>query len=317
MADFYSTLGVSESATPDEIKKAFRTLAKKYHPDRNKGDASAEARFKEISEAYETLSDPKKKEQYDMMRKYGAHAGGPTGFQGQGFDPSDFASWFGQGGQRGGGGFEFRTSGSGFENVDLNELFSQIFGARRGGSGDPFGAGFGGQSRTGSRVRKGHDVHATIKVTFFEALEGTEKTIRDKTTGKKLKIKIPAGVEDGKRIRLRGQGQPGLYGGRNGDLLITVRVMPDQQFERKGNDVYTSTTISFKDAILGTKANVKTLTKTVSLNIPAGTQPGSKLRLKGQGLAVGDSAGDLYVTINVSIPTNITDKQKHLLEEWG
>lgn len=165
-------------------------------------------------------------------------------------------------------------------------------------------------------MRKGADIKTTMTVSFLESVHGTEKTLRNKNTGKQLKVKIPAGVEDGQKIRLRGQGNPGLYGGRNGDLIITVKVMPDQQFERKGNDVYTSTDISFKEAILGTKANVKTLTKTVALNIPAGTQPGAKLRLKGQGLAVGDSAGDLYVTVNVTIPKDISEKQKKLLEEW-
>ena len=135
-------------------------------------------------------------------------------------------------------------------------------------------------------------------------------------TSKKLKVKIPKGIDDGGKIRLAGQGQPGYNGQRSGDLIITVRVMPDQNFERNGNDVYTSVKISFVDAIRGAKVLVKTLTKQVTLSVPAGTQPGTKMRLKGQGLAVGGKQGDLFVTIDVEIPKNLTDKQRKLLEDW-
>ena len=160
------------------------------------------------------------------------------------------------------------------------------------------------------------DLTAEMPVSFLEAARGTTRMINVGNTGKKLKVKIPAGIEDGGKIRLAGQGQPGYNGQASGDLIITVKVMPDQNFERKGNDVYTSVKISFVEAIKGTKAQVKTLTKTVSLTVPAGTQPGTNMRLKGQGLAVGGKQGDLYVTINVEIPKKLTEKQRKLLEEW-
>ena len=306
---YYETLGVSESASPDEIKKSFRTLAKKYHPDRNQGDKQAEAKFKELSEAYETLSDPRKKQEYDTLRKYGAFQGAgaqggrPGGFATEDFD---FSQFFGQGGGRQGG-FTFRTGS--FEDLgDFEELFSSLFG----------GAGpSGGRRPRRSRVQKGVDAHAEVSIGFMEAVNGTERVISFQGIAKKLKVKIPRGINNGGQIRLAGQGQPGIHGGRNGDLIITVRVMPDQNFDRRGNDIYTSATISFKDAILGCKANVKTLTRTIALTIPPGTQPGTVMRLKGQGLAVGSAHGDQYVEIKVTIPKNVTEKQRKLLEEWG
>lgn len=306
--DYYASLGVKEDASAEEIKKTFRSLAKKYHPDRNKGDAAAEAKFKELSEAYETLSDPKKREEYDMLRRYGGQPGqgGPNPFAGGGAQEFDFGSFFGQGGPRQGG-FTFRTSGGFDESIDLNEILGQFF-----GGGSPFGQAR--QQRP--RVQKGADLHADVTVTFDEMVKGSRRRL-NLSDGRKIDVKIPAGIEHGKKLRLSGQGQQGLYGGRNGDLIITVKVMPDQNFERKGNDVYTTATISFKDAILGAKVNVKTLTKSVTLSVPAGTQPGAKMRLKGQGLAVGGKQGDLFVEIKVEIPKDISDKQRKLLEEWS
>jgi molecular chaperone DnaJ len=324
--NYYDILGVSESATQDEIKKAFRSLAKKYHPDRNPGDKSAEGKFKEISEANETLSDPKKRSEYDMMRKYGAFTGAGAG-RGAGGANFDFSDFFRQG-TGGRGGFQtFRFSSSGFDN--LQDILSSFFGGRAGPFGtqaeDPFATESedlftGRRGRRPSRARKGADLKASLTLSFMEAIIGVERKLKIRQTGKTLAVKIPAGIEDGGKIRLAGQGMPGPPGApgiRNGDLIITVRVMPDQQFERKGNDIYTSATISFKDAILGCKAQVKTLTKTIALTVPPGTQPGTKLRLKGQGLAVGESQGDLYVEIKVEIPKTLTEKQRKMLEEWG
>ncbi len=316
---YYDILGVPENASQDDIKKAFRKLAMKYHPDRNKGDAGAETKFKELSEANETLSDPKKRAEYDNFRKYGgAFAGGrpgqgpQAGYRSGGFDFSDMFRE-GQGGRGGFQTFRFGGGGEGFENI-----ISQFFGGGMRGGGDPFA-----QRRTQRRRHKGKDLRATVKVTFSEAIQGTTKKIRVRQTGKTLSVKVPAGIEDGGKIRLRGQGLPGASvpgrpAGPNGDLIITVRVMEDQNFERKGNDIYTSVTIPFKDAILGTKAEVKTLSKTIKMNIPAGTQPGTKLRLKGLGLSVGDQQGDQYVEVKVSIPKpeELSEKQRKMLEEW-
>jgi len=311
--NYYDILGVSENATPEEIKRAFRTLAKKYHPDRNPGDKTAEAKFKEISEAHETLSDSKKKAEYDTMLKYGAFAGagrGASGFGGAGFDFSDL---FRQG-TGGRGGFQtFRFSSSGIDG--LEDIISSFF-----GGGDPFGSRRGPFAKRRARqprMQKGADLKMSLTVSFMEAINGAQKMLRIHQTGKTLNVKIPKGIEDGGKIRLAGQGMPGPRGGQTGDLIITVKVMPDQRFERKGNDIYTSVTVSFKEAILGTQKEVHTLSKKVMLRIPPGTQPGTKLRLKGQGLAVaGSQGGDLYVEVKVEIPKTLTERQRKMLEGW-
>ncbi len=305
--NYYDILGVGETASDEEIKKKFRSLAKKYHPDKNRGDKVAETKFKEISEAYDTLSDKKKRQEYDTIRKYGgsfagARPGGGGGFPG-GFDFSDFMSQ-GQGGQ---GGFQSFRSGGGSIN-GMEDLLSQLFG------GSQSQGGFG---RRRQQIPKAQDLTATLSVSFMEAAKGSNKKIHINQNNKVLNVKIPAGIENWGKIRLTGQGMPGYRGQKNGDLIITVQVMSDKNFERKGNDVYTKVNISFKDAILGTKTKVKTLTKTIMLAIPPGTQPGTQMRLKGQGLSVADKQGDLFVKILIEIPTTITDEQKKILEEWG
>ncbi len=307
--NFYDILGVSENASVEDIKKKFRTLAKKYHPDKNRGDKVAETKFKAISEAYDTLSDKKKRQEYDNIRKYGGAFAGARprggGFQGGGFDFSDFMRQ----GSGGHGGFQSFRSGGGIDG--LEDIISQLFGGSSQG-------GFGGfNQRTKRRPVKAQNLTATLSVSFMEAVTGTKRKLYINQTNKVLNVKIPAGINNWGKIRLTGQGMPGYSGQKNGDLIITVQVMSDKNFERKGNDVYTKISISFKDAILGTKTKVKTLTKTIMLAIPAGTQPETQMRLKGQGLAVSDKQGDLFVKINVEIPTIITDDQRKILEEWG
>ncbi|MCD6249782.1 MAG: DnaJ domain-containing protein [candidate division Zixibacteria bacterium] len=305
--DYYKILGVDETASKAEIKKVFRKLAKKFHPDHNPNNKRAEERFKQLSEAYGTLSDDKKRQEYDMMRKYGAFAGGqqggPTGAQGfAGFDLSDL--------MRGGNSGSFR-----FSNAESMGGFEDIFGSLFGGA-----QGHGPRSSRRGRARRptpvGADTATTVSITFREAIDGTTKILRLTNVNNKIRVRIPAGIEDGGKIRLKDQGQPGVYGGRNGDLIITVRVMPDQNFKRVGNDIHSSVEISFVEAIKGCKKNVKTLARTVSLTIPAGTQPGTKMRLKGMGLAVGNKTGDQYVEIKVMIPSTLTENQKRLLDEW-
>jgi len=303
--DYYQTLGVPETASADEIKKSFRKLAKQYHPDRHHGDKAAEERFKEISEAYDTLSDAKKREQYDMMRKYGAFAGAGQGGSPFGQGNFDFSQFGAQG-----NGFAFFRSGGMDGSTDIfGDLFSSIF-----GGGPSFGPGRQGGPRPGPQP--GANIETQLTISFDEAVRGAKRVIQLEGSPKKLSVKIPAGIEDGGKIRLRGQGQPSRFRGQSGDLIITVRVMPDKNYERKGNDIYSSVDISFKEAVLGCKKNVKTLTRTVALRIPPGTQPGTVMRLKGLGLAVADNTGDHYVEIKVSVPTTLTDKQKKLLEEW-
>ncbi len=313
-SDYYKALGVAESADKAEIKKVFRGLAKKYHPDRNPGDKAAEARFKEISEAYETLSDDKKRAEYDTMRRYGAFSGGPTGgFSGNPFGAGggfDFSQFTG-GGRPGGGActFHFGTGGGG---ADINDLFSQILGGQAGASP------FGGRPKTPRRRsrNRGSDISAIVTISFMESVQGTTRMIQTRDKGQKLAVKIPAGIRHNGKIRLAGQGHYGSYGGDRGNLIITVKVMKDQNFERKGNDIYSTVEISFIEAIKGCKKNVKTLTRTVALTIPPGTQPGANMRLKGMGLAVGEKSGDHYVTINVTIPKTLTEQQEKLLDDW-
>jgi DnaJ-class molecular chaperone len=300
--NYYDILGVSESASPDEIKKAFRTLAKRYHPDRNPGDDTAEQKFKEISEAYNTLSDAKKKSEYDTLRKYGAFAGAGAG----GVNPQDFEQYFRRGGGGQGG---FQTFGSGgFDDLGgFEDIISQLFGGQ-----SPFGGKKRGRQQT--RPQKGANLTTSLSISFMEAVNGAQRLVT--VSGKKLKIKIPRGIENGGKIRLAGQGQPGATGGPAGDLIITVKVMPDQKFDRKGNDIHTEVSIPFTQAILGGKVMVDTLTKKISLTVPPGTQPGTLMRLKGLGLSVGGKQGDQLVEINVEIPKDITDAQRKLLEGW-
>ncbi|MBU8934502.1 MAG: J domain-containing protein [candidate division Zixibacteria bacterium] len=310
---YYDTLGVNESASEDEVKSAFRKLAKEHHPDRNKGNKASEEKFKSISEAYDTLSDKRKREEYDTMRKYGAFSGrgaGGGGFPGGGPGGFDFSDMFRQGNSRRGGFQTFRSGGGMGGMNGFEDILSQFFGGGAGQQGDPFAR------QRQRRPRRGQSLTATLNISFLEMVNGTTRTLQINQTNKKLAVKIPPGIVSGGKIRLAGQGLVGPTGQNNGDLIITVHVMPDQNFERKGNDVHTSVSISFKDAILGSQIEVATLTKKVNLRIPAGTQPGTKMRLKGQGLAVG-STGDLYVTINIDIPTTITDEQRKILEEWG
>jgi DnaJ-class molecular chaperone len=302
--DFYKVLGVSEDAPVDEIKKVYRRLAKKYHPDRNKGDASAEAKFKEVTEAYETLKDARKREEYDTMRKYGAFAGGAQAGPGH----ADFFA-------NGGGGRVFRFEGNPGDFGDIQEMLGSLFGGGGFSRGSRRGAG-AEDMFTGRRTQRGANVNITLSISFMEAVHGVQKTLHLRGETKKLKVRIPAGADDGARIRLGGQGQPGLYGGRNGDLIITVKVMTDQNFKRVGNDIHTELEISFIEAIKGCKKPVKTLTRTVNLTVPPGTQPGAKMRLKGMGLDVAGKTGDQYVEVKVTIPTTLTEKQKRLLDEW-
>lgn len=298
--DFYEILGVSDSASPEDIKKQFRRLAKTYHPDRNKGSAEAEAKFKEISEAYETLSDSKKREEYDLIRRYGAHVGQGTGpFETGGYDSSPF-------GRRRTRATRVTPNG---EGPDWDEILSEFFGGN-----DPLHRA-DHILRSAEEPQRGADITANLSVTFMESISGAKRMVS--VHGRRLAVKIPAGIDDGGRIRLAGQGRPGQQGGENGDLLITVHVMPDPRFKRKGTDIYSSVEIPFIDAIRGTRKEVATLTGAVALNIPAGTQPGALLRLKGQGLSMNGNHGDQYVEVKVIIPKDLTEKQKTLIEQWN
>lgn len=348
--DYYEVLGVSKSATDEEIKRAFRRLAKEYHPDVNK-EAGAEEKFKEIGEAYAILSDPQKKAQYDQF----GHAAFETGAGGQGF------------------------SGFSADDIDLSSIFGDLFGG--GFSGFGFG---GGQSRNSTRPQKGRDRLIELELSFDEAIHGTKKTISleldescnecsgkggfgEKTCGtcngrgrvieeqrslfgifqtetscntcngkgktyqdkcskckgtghvrnkKEIDISIPEGVDTGYQLKMSGKGEAGFNGGPNGDIYIEFKVKPSPIFKREEEDIYINVPITFVEATLGTKKEIPTLDGNVILEIKSGTQNGSKLKLKGKGVKLPNSfrKGDLFAIINVIIPTKLSRDQKKLLE---
>ena len=331
--DYYETLGVNKGADKDAIKRAYRKLAKKYHPDTNAGDAHAEEMFKDVTEAYNVLSDEKKRKLYDEF--------GFAGLQ-EGFS-EEAARQAAQGGF-GGFGEPFTHQEFHFENGsgDMDDIFS-MFGDMfsHGGSSGSRGSyrtggagGFGGNSadwsnftggsaRGRSTSRKGSDVMADLTISFDEAVFGCEKSIslQDPTTGKvsNLSIHIPAGIESGKTVRLKGQGNPGRNGGAAGDVLLKVNVTPSSEFERKGQNVYSTIRVPFTTAALGGKARVHTLYGDVECSIKAGTQGGSKIRLKGKGISSMKNPsvkGDQYVTVEISVPRRLTPRAKEVLEEY-
>lgn len=302
--DYYETLGVNKSADKEAIKRAYRKLAKKYHPDTNAGNPHAEEMFKDVTEAYNVLSDEKKRKLYDEF--------GFAGLQ-EGFS-EEAARQAAQGGF-GGFGEPFTHQEFHFENGsgDMDDIFSMF--------GDMFS--HGGSARGRSTSRKGSDVMADLTISFDEAVFGCEKSIslQDPSTGKvsNLSIHIPAGIESGKTVRLKGQGNPGRNGGAAGDVLLNVNVTPSREFERKGQNVYSTIRVPFTTAALGGKARVHTLYGDVECSIKAGTQGGSKIRLKGKGISSMKNPsvkGDQYVTVEISVPRRLTPRAKEALEEY-
>lgn len=318
--DYYETLGVNKSADKEAIKRAYRKLAKKYHPDTNAGDAHAEEMFKDVTEAYNVLSDEKKRKLYDEF----GFAGLQEGFSEEAARQAAHGGFGGFGAFGGNGSFSGSYSSNGgpfthqefhFENGsgDMDDIFSMF--------GDMFS--HGGSSRGRSTSRKGSDVMADLTISFDEAVFGCEKSIslQDPSTGKvsNLSIHIPAGIESGKTVRLKGQGNPGRNGGAAGDVLLNVNVTPSREFERKGQNVYSTIRVPFTTAALGGKARVHTLYGDVECSIKAGTQGGSKIRLKGKGISSMKNPsvkGDQYVTVEISVPRRLTPRAKEALEEY-
>lgn len=298
--DYYKILGVDEKATLAEIKKAYRKLAKQYHPDKQGGNKQAEERFKEISDAYSILSDEKKRKEYDMLRSN--PFAGQGGFNYQGAGP---------------GGFHFESSG-GFE--DISDIFSNLFGGGGRSGSSFFGSGVDFGDFTGARRRgplKGRDVEAEMTIPFDLAANGGESIITT-GSGKRVKVKIPAGIEDGKKIRIRGQGEKPAGSGTPGDLYIIIHVAPHPEFERKGNHIYSIAEINMAEALLGTEIYVRTIKgKKVKLKIPPGTSSGKTFRLKGMGISSKSGKGDHYVKIRVKVPDKLTPGQIKKFKEWA
>jgi curved DNA-binding protein len=315
--DYYEVLGVKKTATEEEIKKAYRKLAMKHHPDRNPGNKQAEERFKEINEAYAVLSDKAKRQQYDQF--------GPSGFSQRfsqedifrGFDISDlfkdlgfstndvFGRIFGGGGR-----------GAKVRYGNLDDLFGQ-----RGGPAYDYGDMFsGGASQTdGPMAEKGGDIHSELNLTFLEAALGGEKKVKFSKRGRmeEITVKIPPGIESGKKLRLAGKGMDGAGGRPPGDLYLKVNIAEHPLFKREGSDITVDKEIKISEALLGTTIEVPTLDGSKLIKVPPGTQSQSRIRLKGFGLPrlQGGSKGDEYVRILIKYPKSLSEKQKKLAEE--
>ncbi len=298
--DFYATLGVPKNADAAAIKKAYRKLARSLHPDQNPDNPAAEARFKEVGEAYAVLSDPEQRKQYDAVR---AMAGGGARFSagpggaasGAGFEDI-FGGLFGP--EAGGGRVRYSTAGGGggFEDI----------------LGGLFGGGAGFRARG---PQKGQDIEATTTLPFRQAVEGS--TVSLTVEGRRVNARIPAGVRDGQRIRLRGKGRPGEAGGPAGDLVIAVHVEPHPVFALDGHDLRVTVPVTFAEAALGAQIEVPTLDgRTVRVKVPAGTPSGRTLRVKGHGVASAQATGDLLVTVQVAVPQKLSAKAREAVEAF-
>jgi molecular chaperone DnaJ len=318
--DYYNILGVKRDATEKEIKQAYRRLARKHHPDVNPGDKTAEAKFKEINEAYEVLSDKEKRKKYDQ---YG--------------DQWQYADQFARAGGRQNVYWDFGPGGAQsfrFEEGDLESLFGDLFGGARTGT----------YSRR-ARPRRGRDIEYPVEVTLEEAYQGTNRILNMESrqactacggTGliqnvpcsvcrgsgtvagmKRIEVKIPAGVKDGSRVRVAGKGEQGYVGGKSGDLYLVTSVKPNRLFERKGDDLYVDVSVPLTVAILGGEVQVPTLKGKLALKIPPETQNGRSFRLKGQGMPhlSNSSRGDLMAKVKVNLPEKLTAEEKKLFEQ--
>jgi curved DNA-binding protein len=304
--DYYETLGVSKTASDDEIKKAFRKLARKHHPDVNKDKGAAEEKFKQINEAYEVLGDPEKRKQYDEL---GANWNQPGGFQPPpGWGGQQRGGGFRRSASGGGGGVEFEFGGTGFS--DFFEAFFGGGGRQAGFGGSPFG-------QRPSAAERGSDVEADIMVTLEEALHGSKRPISlrrgNSNKVESYQVKIPKGVHEGQRIRLAGQGEAGAGGGKSGDLFLRVRLARHPDFSVEGDDLTHEVKLPPWQAALGGELRVPTLEGQARLKMPPGTQGGQRFRLRGHGLPKADgSRGDLLVETQIQIPKKLSEREREI-----
>ncbi|MEK7313817.1 MAG: J domain-containing protein [Deltaproteobacteria bacterium] len=283
--DYYGLLGVGKTATEEEIKKAYRGLAKKYHPDLHPGDKAAESKFKDINEAYETLSDSEKRRTYDLGERI-VFEGAPEGWPGG------------------------RSPFGGFEHMNFDESM--------GGIEDIFSEVFGAKMKRGPR--KGKDIEYTLDIDFMHAIKGTEVelTLRRIDVAEKVKVRIPSGVKDGSRVKVKAKGSPGADGGAAGDLYIVTHVRPHQYFKRIDDDIYVDVPVTVSEAVLGATVEVPTIDGFTKIKVTPGTQSGQKLRLKGKGAPslAGGAKGDGYVVLNIKMPTHVDETGKKLISEF-
>lgn len=328
--DYYKILGVDKKASEKEIKSAYRKLARKYHPDVNPGDKAAEQRFKEINEAHAVLTDPEKRKKYDTL--------GPD--------------WEKRFRQPGAGTYTYPRTGPGASAGDFSDFFETLFGQRTGGASSrggfdfDLGSIFGrGRGRAQPSAQRGTDVEQPVEITLQEAFQGVERAYTLETTQpcptckgsglqgdnlcptcrgagsipktKRLTIKIPAGVKEGSRIRVAGEGNPGAGGGASGDLYLLTHITPDSRFRREGEDLYTEVNVPVTKLVLGGEAEVPTMKGHVTMRIPPGSQNGRTMRLAGQGMPQlkGGKRGDLYVKMNAMLPTRLDEKQRDLFQQ--
>jgi curved DNA-binding protein len=317
--DYYQTLGVSKNASEKEIKQAYRRLARKHHPDVNPGDRGAESRFKEINEAYAVLSDAEKRRKYDQLganwqqyeRVAQARGGGRAGFP-PGFDFN--VEYEGPGAERFGGFSDFFKIF--FGGADAESIFGGMAGGRA-----------GGRSRArpardfGLEAEKGSDVSAPLEITLEDAFHGSQQRLALQTNPgappTQIDVKIPAGVRDGSRVRLAGKGEPGQGGAPRGDLFLDIKIRPHHLYRREGDDLYLDLPVTVTEAALGTEVEVPTLSGRTRIKVPAGSQSGQLLRLRGKGMPrlKGGGHGDLLTRIKVVTPTQLSDRERELLEE--
>lgn len=295
--DYYKILGVDKSASQDEIKKAYRALAKKYHPDKNPGDQSAENKFKELQEAHEVLKDPEKRKKYDRLGanwKQYEHTGAAD----------DWFNNYRQSGRR-----TYQQSG------DMGSIFENIGGG--GGFSDFFEAFVGGafERESKPRVKKGRDFQASMSISLEEAHHGSERQFS--IDGKKIKVKINKGVSSGTKLRLKNQGAEGVGGGEKGDLYLNITIEDHASFERKGSDIYYNLNIDLYKALLGGKEPVKTIDgKTINVTIPPESDNGKLLRISSMGMNKAEGErGDFYVRININLPKNLSEKEKEIFKQ--
>jgi DnaJ-class molecular chaperone len=311
--DYYETLGVARDATPEAIKKAYRSLARKHHPDVNPGDKTSEKKFKEVQQAYDVLSDPEKRAMYD---RYGTAAFEGMAAAGPRTSASEWTARFGE---------------PGFETIDFSEFFGPHAGGRH-AAGEGEGEGGAGifedllgrmrASRGASKGRAGRSVEANLTIPFLTAVRGGETSInvqRSDGTTESLVVKIPAGVDTGAKLRLKGQGEPGPKGSPRGDLTIILTVEPHSYYKREERNLLVEVPITVSEAILGAKVEVPSPDGMKSLTIPPGSSSGLKLRLKGQGIpaAAGKPAGDLFILLKVVVPRSADETSQRLIREFA